>query len=135
MFNNLPFEINDLIYKHLHKSCMIDLNNEFDEIVEDNKYSGVSNLCLAGCCDCNIGECRTEPNEEFNPYGYLSKFWKIIDSDSDTDSDSDSDSILYNKKELGIYYESDTKSYKSYKSYKSDIDSDSDSDSSEYEDV
>tara|TARA_R110002072_G_scaffold733_4_gene6077 strand:+ start:528 stop:809 length:282 start_codon:yes stop_codon:yes gene_type:complete len=70
MFGNLPYEINDLIYKHLHKININDLNNEFDKLVENNKYKFVSDMCIFGSCICHLDYdiiCYGLGNREFIP--------------------------------------------------------------------
>ena len=116
MFENLPVEINDLIYKKLHESCVRDLNEEFGGRVHAHKYYQL--LSQSSCCvgaDTDYCQCEDHfcdypddgdvANSEFDPTGGLFMYWLrkerpcrvrrkkgclsglFVDSDDDDDSD------------------------------------------------
>jgi hypothetical protein len=52
-FDMLPFELKEMIYKKAHNLLMKDLNKEFDDYVDNNKYCQCGIGCIAyDQCDC-----------------------------------------------------------------------------------
>jgi len=77
---HLPNEIIDIIAKKLHESIMLDLHEEFKEVVERNKNRRMCFTCAATDDYCGTADARGkpcwkdfEPEEEFDSLMYFYK--------------------------------------------------------------